>query len=135
MYSGDTITLKEACDLLNISLPTFRKYRKEYSISQIKIQRDVKLSKIEILNKLFVLLNPTEAKVDLSIHSKSTLEDLKIDDTTYDLRKIESIDGHGAISLLCHFVSEMNFGKSIHLLIDETNSFLKAHLQVVSATQ
>ena len=126
MYLGDLITVSEACDLLNISRTTLSIYRKKYSVSNIKIKREVKFSKTEILYKLYSKLNLPGQKVNLSLHTNTEFEAFRIDDTSYDLRKIEAPDGHGAISLLCHLVSEINKGKNIHLLINESNSFLKS---------
>ncbi len=126
MYKGDLINGSETCKLLDISRTTLYSYRKKYSISSIKIKKEVKFSKTEILYKLYTQLNPLNSKVSLSIHTKDEFEILKIDDRSYDLRRIEMIDGHGAISLLSHFVSQTNNGKAIHLLIDSSNTFLKS---------
>ena len=126
MYRGDLINTQEACDLLDISKPTLSSYRKKYNVSHVKIKREVKFSKTEILTKLYKILNPLGEKVGFSIFAGHEFDVLKIDDTTYDLRKINSIDGHGAISLICHLVTEMNNGCFIHLFIDKTNTFLKA---------
>jgi excisionase family DNA binding protein len=125
-YIGDLIGVSEACELLNISRTTLVQYRKKYEIPSIKVRRALKFSKVEVLQKLFTVLNPPPGKVAFTIYSDSNIESLKIDDSSYDLRMIDMIDGHGAISLICHLISEMNKGKNIHLLFDSTNIFLKS---------
>ncbi len=124
-YKGDLIGISEACDLLKISVPTLLDYRKKYSVSSVKVKRNIMISKVEVLQKLYVMLNPPLKKISLTFYDDLSFESLKIDDTTYDLRLIDLIDGHGAISLICYLISQINKGKSIHLLIDKENSYLK----------
>jgi len=125
-YIGDLIGVSEACELLSISRTTLFQYRRKYAISSIKVRRTLKFSKVEALQKLYTRLNPPPGKVAFTIYSDSNIESLKLDDSSYDLRMIDVIDGHGAISLVCHLISEMNKGKNIHLLFDSTNIFLKS---------
>ncbi len=126
MYIGDSIGTEEVCLLLGISRPTLRSYRNKFGVSSEKIKKEVIFSKNEILNKLYVQLNPLGEKIDFNMHTKSNISSLKIDDTSYDLRRLDLPDGHGAISLLCHLISEIKEGKYLHLLIDQSNTFLKA---------
>lgn len=127
MYQGDLLTSAEACGLLKISRPTLGKYKEIYNLSQFRIRKMVKYSKTQILQRVYTTLNPLNQKVDFGIHTINVFESLKIDADIYDLRRIGSIDGHGAISLVCHLMSEVKKeNKYIHLIIDETNFFLKA---------
>lgn len=126
MYLGDLIDTAEVCDLLKVSKPTFKKYRSTYSIQEFKIRKKIQFSKTEILQKLFVTLIPLGEKFSFSMHSHNSFEVLKIDDSTYDLRRVNSIDGHGAISLVCHLMSEIKKeNKFIHIVIDEKSDFLR----------
>lgn len=127
MYLGDLISTENACDLLSISRPTLTKYRKAIGLAQFKIKKQIKYSKIELLQKLYTSLNPLTEKVDFGIHTTSGFDSLKIESDSYDLRKIGSIDGHGAISLICYLMSEVKReNKYIHLVIDESLHFLKS---------
>jgi hypothetical protein len=127
MYFGDLISAEDACDLLDISRPTLMKYVKVMGLSQFKVKKKVNYSKCEILQKLYTLLNPLNSKVDFGIHSAGQLEALKIGIDSYDLRKLGTIDGHGAISLICFLMSEIKKeDKYIHLVIDKSQEFLKA---------
>lgn len=125
MYQGDLIGATESCTLLGISRTTLRSYRKKYNISEIKVKREVKFSKLEILNKLYTVVNPFEGHLDLSMYSAGNFDSFKIDKTSYDLRRLDCPDGHGAISLICHLITEIKNGKKIHLLIGKENIFLK----------
>lgn len=126
MYFGDLIDIDESCRLLGISRATLTIYRKKYSPSSFRIKRSVYLSKTDLLYKIFAVINPLSTMVSLTINQSASFDEFRIDATTYDLRRVNIPDGHGAISLLAHLLDELRSGKYLHLLIDEKNTFLKA---------
>ena len=126
MYKGDLIDSEKACELLGVSRPTFNKLREQYEIESYRIKRFVKFSKNEILSKIYVNFYPIEERFSLNIFEYPEVDELKVDEFTYDLRLVNFPDGHGAVSLLCHLLNEIEKGCYIHLLIDENCSFLKA---------
>lgn len=126
MYIGDLIGIEESCKLLGISRATLTIYRKKYSPSSFRIKRSVYLSKTELLYKIFAGITPMPSMASLTINKSVSFDEIKIDPTSYDLRRVNIPDGHGAISLLAYLLDELRSGKYIHLLIDENNTFLKA---------
>lgn len=126
LFVGDIINAEDACELLNISRPTFKKYRQQFGLSEYRIRNRILFSKTEVLQKMYTQLLPIEKKLHFAVFSHNHFEELKINDSIYDLRKIDLIDGHGAISLVCHLMSEIKSNRYVHLICDSSNVFLKA---------
>lgn len=125
MYLGDIVTLDEAKNLLEVSITTLRKYRVDYQLSEYRIKNKLYLSKTEVLFKVYRNLFPVPKNISLSIFNNSNFDSLKIDEKTYDLRRVDNPDGHGAISLICHIISRINNDEYIHVLFNDRNVFLK----------
>jgi hypothetical protein len=127
LFQGDLIGAEEACSLLRLSRPTFKKYRDQLGITGYRIRSRISFSKTEILQKIYTQLSPLEQKLHFAVFSHNHFEALRVSESIYDLRKIDLIDGHGAISLVCHLMSEIKKeGKYVHLICDDSNIFLKA---------
>ncbi|MCK5883168.1 MAG: sensor histidine kinase, partial [Bacteriovoracaceae bacterium] len=126
MRHGDLINLDQCCQILDISRATLTSYRKKYEVSSFKIKQTVFIPKLELLNKIYTIITPLPPKVALMMDGADDFEQIKIDATTYDLRRLDIVDGHGAISLLSHLLSEIRSGSYLHLIIGRDNSFLKA---------
>jgi hypothetical protein len=126
MYIGDLIGLQEALTILRVSRPTFDKIRKEYQLKEFKVGRFTKFSKTELLQRVVVKRFPLGEKFQFCFGYPFNFESLKLDENSYDLRKIDLMDGHAAISFICHIVSRVKNDHSyIHLIIDDSASWLK----------
>lgn len=126
MYIGDLLDIEQCCTLLGVSKATLAVYRKKYGLAHFKVKRSVYLSKTEVLYKLYATVYPLPATISLTLSHPVPFDRLKLDETTYDLRKLRAPDGYGALSLLAHLLSELHAGKFIHLLLDQNGDFLKA---------
>jgi len=127
MFKGDLINTITATQILGVSRPTFDKYRSEFKLSTFRVGRTLFFSKLEILEQVYTKTFPLVEKVEFCFDKKNDFDQLKIDDTSYDLRRISLMDGHGAIVFLCHLVSRVRMENcSIHLIFDETNTMLKS---------
>lgn len=103
------------------------KFRKNGHLTDYKVRKQVMFSKNELLHHLYTLLNPIPEKIEFASYGETSFDALKIDEGTWDLRKIGIIDGHGVICLLCDLMFEMKKeNKYVHLLIDEGVCLLKS---------
>lgn len=126
MYIGDLIGIKEASGLVGVSRPTFDKLRIEVNLREFKVGRFKKFSKLELLQKYFVDKVPMGSKFQFCFGYDIDFDVLKIDNFSYDLRRIELIDGHCAIAFICHLVSRIKQnGCYIHLIFDNSATWLK----------
>lgn len=126
MFAGDLISIKDALSILDISRPTFDKVRKEFQLKEFRIGKFTKFSKLEILQKVVTARVPLGEKFSFCFGYEFSFQALKIDSTTYDLRRIELIDGHGAISLISQIVSKAKLDNSyVHIIFDESITWLR----------
>lgn len=116
--NADTISIAQACVLLRITRPTFDAYRKRFKLREIRKGRRAYFSKVEILSKI----TPKKSRkpVQMTIVSGNTADELLIDETTIDLRKIQALDTHGIISLLCSILTLASEKKLVHLLVEDS---------------
>ncbi len=127
MFKGDLINTKAATQLLGISRPTFDRYRKEVDLKKFQIGKTLFFSKLEILEKLYSHIFPLSEKFEYHFAGQLNFELLKIDETSYDLRRISAIDGHATIVFICHLITRITeYNCYIHLLFNETNAVLKS---------
>lgn len=97
----NTVSLKDACDLLEISRPTFNARRTVHRLREHNEGRRIFFDKAEVLQKLYVPSHPGAETYNFTTLECSPLHKLNIDPTTLDLRRINRIDAFGAIELLC----------------------------------
>jgi hypothetical protein len=127
----DLISIKEACKLLDVSRPTFNKYRDDYSFEEFSFRGRIFFSKIELIEKI-ILNSFTRKNIDLAFTAmnSNSIEQLFILDDIADLRGNIKLDAFGIISLLCMLKNKIkNQDQKIYLLIDDT-PFCK-HLSAV----
>lgn len=127
MFKGDLINTITAMQILGVSRPTFDRYRSEFSLSKFRIGRTLFFSKLEVLERVYTKTFPIVEKIEFCFGRKLDFNLLKIDDTSYDLRKISLMDGHGAIAFICHLESRIRIENCyLHLVFDENNALLKS---------
>lgn len=119
------ISIKEACELLGVSRPTFDAYRKKYRFSETKKGRQIFFSQTELLDK--VPPKGQAGSVSLIVLGDQTVDELLIKDTVFDLRRINLIDPHGVISLLCSVLTKAEEGKTLHLLVRDDFQIQRLH--------
>ena len=127
----DRISIKEACQLLDISRPTFDRYRLKYSLSESKHGGTIRFSKTEIIKKIIL---PSNEKLDfftLSMFGECNIHQIEPLSGVYDLRKIKGIDAFGVMALLCSIKAHLkvNDVNEVHLLLD--NSPLCSYLESI----
>lgn len=130
--NNDLISIKDSCELLSVSRPTFNKYRKDYSLKEISFRRRVFFSKLEIIEKIIastILMKKIDLKFT-AVTSGRKLEELFLLDDVIDLRGNISLDAFGVISLLCLLKKKIKVdGRKVYLLVSDT-SFCR-HLKSV----
>lgn len=120
MSSLNFISNKEACVFLGVSKPTWNKLRVEHSIEgAIGKRRVVLFDKAEIIQKIVSKKPSTVKPVNLMFgNDETTIETIKLDETTFDLRAVNTIDPYGALSLLANVRTLVNEGKTVNLIVD-----------------
>lgn len=114
------ITIAEACKFLGISRPTFNKVRDQFKLSFVRIGREHRFRKDEIISKIIQHLPATGGNIDLCISSKDVaVSALKLDENTYDLRRLNLIDGFGMFALMENIHGQLAQGRDINLIIDD----------------
>lgn len=118
---SNLISIQQACSLLQVSVPTWNKLRAEHDIKSYQsTRRRVLFDKFEVIQKL-ISTRPCKLRpVDLSIGDfTATIDAIKIDDNTFDLRAINIIDPYGALSLLGAIRSLIGLGQPVNLILDK----------------
>lgn len=125
------ISIKEACELLGISRPTFNKVRKNRNLTVIAVGKRARFIKQEILKILAAPERPTVPKPDprvaLTMTSKNTAADLETSPGVFDLTRILRFDPYGVLNLLCSLASLAASGKEIKLEVED--NFICNHLR------
>lgn len=113
------IGIKESCEILHVSRPTFDRYRVEYKLQARHSKGRVWFSREEVLG-IFRRITLLNEPVSLKLSSTGTFESLKIDSATLDLRRLESLDPFGAVSLLCGTISLAAGSGKVRLIVDDS---------------
>lgn len=121
----DRIGITEACKLLNVSRPTFNAYRIKFKLRHSNDGRKLFFSRQEILMKIPPKI--AGEPVDLIIVDDAIIAEIIIAEGVYDLRKINLIDPHGILSLLCSVIAKANEGGAVQLLVEDSFPIQKLH--------
>lgn len=121
------LSIKEACEMLQVSRPTFNKIRKQNKLIELAgggTHRRFLRTEIETLSattrKTFTTpLTKDESKKILTIFSKDTIAGIQTAETTFDLRRIGLFDPSGVLDLFCTILQLANSGKKVHLEIED----------------
>jgi len=124
-FNADRIGITEACKLLNVSRPTFNAYRIKFKLRKSNDGRKLFFSRQEILMKIPPKI--VGSSIDLSIVDDATTAEIMIAEGVYDLRKINLIDPHGILSLLCSVISKAMEGGPVQLLIKDSFLIQQLH--------
>jgi hypothetical protein len=124
------ITIKQACEFLRISRPTFDAYRRKYRLTQARVAGKIQFSKIEIIERIILLEGQNQELHSLTIFADFNIQMILPFPGIYDLRRIRDIDAYGVMALLCaikgHLKQDTN--NTVHLLADGSSccSYLEA---------
>ncbi len=120
MDSSNFISSKDICIFLGVSKPTWNKLRAEHQISGVTGKRRlVMFDKAEVIKKIISKKPSTPKPVDLMFSNDGTsIETIKLDETTFDLRAVNRIDPYGALALLASVRALVSEGKAVNLIID-----------------
>lgn len=129
MKRNDLVTLNEACDLLQISRPTFNNFRKKYSLEEKREGRKIFFSKLELIEKI-IYQSSRSINLQLNALEDSSLLPLFIQDSILDLRGDINMDALGVISLLSTLKDLIkNQDKNVYILV--SNNFFCRYLKSI----
>ncbi len=116
----DQISLKDACDLLRVSRVTLNVYRRKYGLTQLRWGGKLRLSKTEIIEKIILPFSGVSKDQSLTFLSGTQITGLQPLLGVYDLRRIQRIDVHGVMALLCAMKAHLKASdaSSVSLLLD-----------------
>ena len=121
------LSIKEACELLSISRPTFDKFRKKYSLKNYNYKGRILFSKLEIFEKILspeTIMPKKRIKVS-TFSTDESLDPLFLSKDIIDLRGEISLDAFGVISLLCKLKDLIKNEDSNIFVLVENNSFCR----------
>lgn len=129
------ISIKEACEILQVSRPTFNKIRKKKKFIEISnIGRRSRFLRTEIeklaetTKKTFTTpLTADQKKIDLTVFSEDEISSIKTSKTVFDFRRIRMFDPFGVLSLFNAILQLANVGRKIHLELED--NFICNHLK------
>lgn len=99
--SGNLISITDACRLLQISRPTFNARRTQFQLKEIQIGKTKKFLKSELIEKIYAETPPLARDINLTmLEEEDRLSALLIDESSLDLRRLNTIDGFGILTLL-----------------------------------
>jgi hypothetical protein len=114
------MSIGETCELLQVSRPTLNAYRKKHGIKESIVKGEVRLDRIDVLQKLyFPIKDEVEPTLVFSIENSFRVEDCEITEDVFDFRLIRDIDPFGAICLLCCIKTRIQDHGSPSLLSDK----------------
>lgn len=140
MLQGDNkeklyLSIKEACEILQVSRPTFDKIRKQKKLLELSgagSRRRFLKTEIEKLAEttkktLMAPITADQKKIDLTVFSKDETSGIQMVETVFDLRHIRMFDPFGVLSLFCAILQLANSGKKVRLEIED--NFICNHLR------
>ncbi len=119
---NDWITIKEACQFLDVSRPTLNTYRHKYRIRKSTFKRRVFLSKTDLIKKI-LLKTIHKRNMNFKMLHPFDISQLQPLTGVFDLRKFNEIDSYGVINLLCLMKGflETNPNNAVHLILDNSD--------------
>lgn len=115
------ISIVDACALLDVSRPTFDAYREQHQLSSVKVGRQYRFRKNEIIAKIFQHTPTTKNPIDLLMgNDLAKISELLIDPFTLDLRQINLVDGFGMFALMSELYALLSVGSEVNLVIDDS---------------
>ena len=122
--NGNYISLEAACDFLGVSKPTFNQLRSELKIQVFRgNRRRVFFDKFELIKKIVTKKTSSINLIDLTFtENNSQVSSIVLDDNVFDLRAINLIGPHGALSLLSAICSLVQKDIIVNLIIDNTSA-------------
>jgi len=124
------LTIKQACELLGVSRPTFDKIRKRRNLKQLmRGQRPRFLrEEIEAISEPVPVSNlALDERIDLSVFNTATTFDLEIAPDAFDLGRLRDFDPQGVLNLFCALVERGRQGRVVQLLVED--NFICNHLR------
>ena len=115
-------TIKDVCNLLNISRPTLDSYRKKHGIENVTLKGQVYFKKTDILEQLSFAMLGVMPELDLTVLNDVAVEELEVAPNVFDLRLIRSIDAFGAICLMCCLKNRIAGKKHVYLLTGKSSA-------------
>lgn len=122
MVESMLLTIDEAAELIGVSRPTFAKMREQWGLSEIAVGRRVRFLRSEILAKLkgeHLPVSDHSCPASFNIFSKSSIETVKLDEVTFDLRGLNDIDPYGVLSLFSEILAVSKSHPTIHLVVED----------------
>lgn len=125
--NDEYFTIREVCELLDISRPTLNSYRKRYDIESIRDGGRILFRKLDILDRFCFPLKPERPRLDFTVLSDFAVEDIEVASGVFDIRRIGAMDAFGAICLLCCLRSRTAKGIHVYLLLGRDSASFYLH--------
>ncbi|MEK6544264.1 MAG: helix-turn-helix domain-containing protein [Elusimicrobiota bacterium] len=130
MEKSKYLDIKQACELLSVSRPTFDKIRKKAKLKEFVFGKRPRFLREEIEKiadpKPISKIHP-DARIDLDIFSMAAAIDLESEPNVFDLTRLRSFDPHGVLNLFCALVDRGRQGNKIKLIVED--NFICNHLR------
>ncbi len=125
--SDEYFTIKEVCEVLDISRPTFDSYRKKDAIESVTLKGQLYFKKTDILERFSFAREGMKPEIDLMVLKDFAVEELEVAPNVFDLRMIRAMDAFGAISLMCCLKSRVRAKRHVYLLtgMDSASFYLQ----------
>lgn len=128
------LTLQEACNILQVSRPTFNKIRKQKKLLELADGKRLRFLRTEIetlarTNKgaFTTPLAEDQTKIDLTVFSVDAISKIQSNETTFDFRRIRMFDPFGVLNLFCTILQTAKMGKKVFLELED--NFICNHLR------
>lgn len=115
-------TIKELCELLQVSRPTLDSYRNKCGIKSVVLKGRVYFKKTDVFEKLSFAMMGKRPELDFTVVNDTAVEKLEVSPGVFDLRLIREIDAYGSICLMCCIKSRVSERRNVYLLTDKTSA-------------
>lgn len=118
------LSIIEAAAFVGVSRPTFNSRRKQLNLNEVKDGNRTIIKKSDLLG-LYAKENACIPILNLVVTEQDRLSNVLVDDTTFDLRKINIVDAYGAISLMVAAAQVIEAKRSLYLIVNKSRAILQ----------
>jgi len=120
--STNYFTVPEACELLDVSRQTLTAYRKRYDLKQTKVKGQVRIDKLDVLQKVYLPDFNIDPKLNFVSAREFRVEECEVVPNIFDVRLIQEIDPFGAVCLLCCLKQRVSQKQYVYVLTGKNSA-------------
>lgn len=113
------LSISEAAQFVGLSRPTFNERRERLKLKALADGNKVLIKKSDLL-ELYAQEVPCSPHLNMVVLESDRIESLYVDGDTWDLRKLDVIDGYGIVSLVTTAANRLESGESLFFVLSDS---------------